>query len=334
MIKKLTKLLAVLMIVISATLPLVLANPVLATAAPDSTPTLTNTHGFINLIESGDVLIIGNYNIPYAVIPDEPVTLTYMIILQDSTGNQTGFCSPYAYFDYGYNLGCWAMYFPASANFTDGVSYNIIIKQSPAYFSDPQSYSYTMETSAWFTGTTQDENQNQLYLEVINMADQMEATYTTYTLTEPGLTNTVLYSPTGENYFRNVINGLQIMAPDLFLYQLIPYETSTVAYTTNMSDNYTSRYTGTWVGDSTNATGAQFGMSGGAIMAMGFAAPICLAMVIVSAKKFHTVTPGFMAVAMVVMVTFMMGWMPAALFATLYQICGIYIAYVVFYARG
>jgi len=322
------------MLLVSLVLPFVTVRPAYATDPPDSRPTISNVHAFRNLKETGDVAIFGEYRIPYTVIPDEPSSSTYMIILVDSTGNETGFTVPYAFFDFGYNLGAWGMYFEAADNFTWGADYTIRIAQSPAYFTAPENFDYEMSSTAWTSSTSEEDNQLELAIAVIATAERMEAEYTDYTLLEAGLTGTVLYSPTGENYFRNVMNGLQVLAPTLFLYQIIPYDTDIPEYGTNMSDNYTGRFTGTFIGDEVTATGNQFGLTGTAVMAMGFSFPIGLAFTIVSAKKFHKIEPGLLVFALIIMVTYMMGWMPPAIFATVYQCMGVYLAYVWFLARG
>jgi hypothetical protein len=305
-----------------------------ATGDPDDDYYVSNVHAFRNLVEDGDMLIIGEYRLPYVTIPDEPASATYMILLLDDSGTQVGFCVPYSYFDYGYNLGAWSMYFSADDALTWSDSYTVRIAQSPAYFTTPDVYNYEMQSSDWTASTEQVDNQDELAIAVISTAERMEAEYTDYSLIESGITGTVLYSPTGENYFRNVISGIQAMAPSLFLYQMIPYDSTTLDYSTNMSDNYTSRYDGTWVETETEATANQFGLTTTAIMALIFSLPVCLGFIIVSAKKFYKVEPGLLTSAVVVMATFMMGWLPAAIFATIYQLMGLYLAYVWFYARG
>lgn len=333
---KLIKVLAVITILaLSVALPLVaMPEKAYATDDPDADPTIDNVRAFRYLMESGDVVIFGEYNIPHGTIPDEPASSTYMIVLLDDSGNQLGFTTPYSFFDYGYNLGAWSMYFSATDNLTWSGNYTIRIAQSPAYFTTPEVYDYEMAASAWTTSTTQDDNRTELAVAVITTAEHLESQYTGYTLLESGITGTVLYAPTGENYFRNVIYGIQAMAPSLFLYQMMPYDTDVKTYSTNMSDNYTGRFTGTFIETEVEETATQFGFTPTAIMALCFSSPVCLAFIFVSAKKFHKIEPGLLIACLIVMMTYMMGWMPPAVFATIYQIMGIYLGYVIFYARG
>ena len=301
---------------------------------PGVDPSVANVHGFKNLIDTGDVAIFGEYNIPYDPLPSSPSSSTYIIQLLDADGNEKGAVVPYVFFDYGYNLGGFGMYFGPSDNVNFGETYTIRISQNPAYFDTPESFDYVMPVQVWTTAETQADNRVQLAIAVIAAAERLEAEYDTYTLLDSGITGTVLYSPTGETYFRGALYGIQAMAPSLFLVQVAPYDDYDRVYTENMSDNYTGRYTGTWIETDIEATATQFGLTPTAIMAMGFALPVCLGFVIVSAKKFHKVEPGFLVAALVVLMVYMMGWMPPAIFALIYQCCGIYIAYVWFYARG
>jgi len=318
-------------------LPAVMPSVALAVDPPASTPSVTNVHGFGYLIEEGDVLIYGDYDIPYTTLPDVPANLTYTFRLLDSDGNEMGAVVPYVYFDYGYNTGAFGLYFDGAVTF--GGDYTIRISQNPAYFATPQNYDYAISSSAWSTAATHEESQTELAVAVISTAERLGTEYSTGNVTinllESGLTDTVLSSPLGETYFRGAVYGIQVMAPDLFMYQIIPYDSSEDrVWGDNQSENYTGRYEGTDIGTGVEATGVQFGMTGTAVMALAFAFPVCLGFIIVSAKKFHKTEPGFLISALVVLMVYMMGWMPAAIFATIYQLCGIYVAYVWFYARG
>jgi len=324
----------IMVLLIMFILPFVIPAPVSAIDDPSSTPAVENIGGFKMLIGSGDVLIFGEYNIPYAddKIPPMPASSTYIFRLLDDSGNELGRTVPHVFFDYGYNKGAFSFYFSTGDNLTFGESYKIRISQNPAYFDTPKSYDYVMSPTSWTTAETQEANRTALTIAVIATAQRLEAEYTAYDIVESGLSGTVLSSPTGETYFRNVIYGIQVMAPSLFLLQMLPYDIEEREYSVNTT--YEERHTGTWVQTDVEATASQFGLTAQAIMAMIFALPVCLGFIITSAKKFHKTEPGFLVSALVILMVYMMGWMPAAIFASIYQIMGIYIAYVWFYARG
>jgi len=313
--------------------PFLITAPVSAIDDPSGTPTVDNIGGYKNLIGDGDVLIFGEYNIPYADddIPPVPASSTYILRLLNSGGAELGRIAPRVFFDYGYNKGAFSFYFSTADNLTFGGIYTIRISQNPAYFDTPQSYDYVMSPSSWTTAETQEDNRVALTIAVISTAQRLEAEYTAYVLVESGLSGTVLSSPTGETYFRNVIYGIQVMAASLYLLQIMPYDIEEREYSVNTT--YENRY-GDWVETDVEATAAQFGMTAQAWMALVFALPACFGFIITSAKKFHKVEPGLLVSAVIILMTYMMGWMPAAIFASIYQIMGIYTAYVWFYARG
>ena len=114
----------------------------LATSNPDSTPTISNIKANRYLIESGDVLIYGEYDIPYASLPDESAADTYIFRLLDIDGStELGAVAPFPLFDNGYNEGVFGFYFSASDNLTWGEAYTVRISQNPANGSGTQNHS-------------------------------------------------------------------------------------------------------------------------------------------------------------------------------------------------
>jgi hypothetical protein len=82
------------------------------------------------------------------------------------------------------------------------------------------------------------------------------------------------------------------------------------------------------------ATGDQFGMSGNMAMGMIVIAPLCLGCLVLSGMKFRTTDPGLVAASVVLEMGAVMGWVPAVIFATIFQFMGIYIAYLIFFSRS
>ena len=314
--------------------PLVFASLVYATDPPDSDPTISNVNANINLIESGDVLIYGEHNIPYAALPAEDADDTYIFRLID-TDNSThlGAILPFTQLDNGYNEGGFSFYFTASDNLTTDQQYIIRISQNPANFDSPQHYDYVMPLSAWTSSVTQDDNQVELTLNIISMAQNLESAHDA-TLLESSAGGTVLSDPTGERYFRGIIYGIQLMAPDLFLVQVLTIDTADRLWTTDQFDQYEGRFTGTWLGTTTANTSATFGTTTPTLMTMVFLLPIILGAIVISAIKFRKVDPAFMVAALALIATVLMGWMSTAVFATIYQLFAIYVGYLWFYARS
>lgn len=319
-------------------LPFMQINIAHAVDAPDSTPVVENIHANTYLLQSGDMLIYGDYNLPYSTVPDVGADEAYSFVLLDGT-NELGSISPFVLINNGYNKGIFSFYL-ASADAPDwGESYTIRIVQNPAHFDSPQTYDYVIPSSAWTTSTTQDDNQQELTINLISAAQRLESYYADYTFIDSGVGGTVLSSPTGETYLRGAIYGVQAMAPDLFVVQILEVDTTDTDWDydgdsseTTQADNYTDRSSGTWADPEDTAN--QFGFSTAAIVGLIFIFPVCIGFVAVSSIKFRKSEPGLLAASLCLELAFLMGWMPAALFATLFQAMGVYLSYVWFYARG
>ena len=323
--KKLIGLLvAVLMVVLNAV-------PVLAIGEPDTDPTVSNLHINRNLIEDGDVLVYGDYYIPYGTVPAESATDTYLVrVFEDAT--ELGSVPIYAMFDHGFNHGVFGVYL--ETGFTWASTHSIRVAQSPAYFASPDVWSFEIPTGAYTAMLTQDSNQTELAINIISAATRMQEYFEDETFIESGPDRTVLSSPTGENYFRGAIPGIQFMAPSLFYFQAVAEDVEPHAWTTAQFDIYAARFDGTWVGDDATRTADQFGANVPNIMAMIFILPICLGAVILTSVKWKKVEPGYNIASMAIIMGGMMGWFPTALMATYLQCCAIYLSFVIFYSRG
>ncbi len=320
-------------ILIALTLLLGQVTIVLATIDPPSdTPVVSQIKANRNLLASGDELIYGEYSIPYTIPPDEyGADETYILrLLDDST--EIAQVVPYVLVDNGYNKGVFSFYL--TDNSTWGEELTIRISQNPAHFTTPLSYDYQIPLTAYTTATSQESNQTLLAINVLASAGRMQSYYTGYTFKESGAAGTVLANPTGETYFRGAIFGIQIMAPNLFLVQTLEIDTTDSSWTTDKFDEYGERFDETWVGGNVTATGTEFGMTPSALMGFIFILPLCIGAIIVSAIKFRKPEPGLMAAALFLIMGALMSWFPMALFASIYQLCGIYLAWVIMGSRG
>lgn len=322
-------------IFICIAMPLIFSSLALAIDNPDSDPSVSNVRANTYLIEEGDVLIYGDYNLPYASPPDDPASNAFIFRLLDTDGEtELGAISPFVLFDNGYNEGVFGFYFSASDNLTWGEAYTIRISQNPALFTTPTSVDYLISLSVYSSKTTQDDNQVELTINIIAMAERLESAHTDYTLLESSVGGTVLSDPTGETYFRGAIYGLQAMAPSLFLIQILEFDRADREWTTDQFDEYEERFDDTWVGDGVDATATQFGITPQMLMGVLFVLPLCIGGIILSSMKYGKAEPGFIISAIFLTLGALMGWLPAAIFATLYQAMAIYLAYLWFYARG
>lgn len=310
------------------------AVPVFAIDPPTSNPSVSDVHANVYLIESGDVLIYGQSDFPYASIPDDDADETYIIRLIDTdNATQLGSVVTFSYFDSGYNEGAWGMYFSASDNLTIDQTYIIRISQNPAYFDDPEYYDYVMQASDWTSQSAQDDNQTELTINIISFAEDLEEAHDE-TLLESSVGGTVLSDPTGETYFRGAIYGIQAMAPDLFLVQTLGWDTTDRSWSTTEFDSYDTRFNGTFIGTATANTSATFGVDESTLMTVVYLLPIVVGTTIVSLIKWRRAEPGYIVGCLALILTALMGWINYALFALIFQLFAMYIGYLWFFNRS
>lgn len=328
-----TRILRIAIILACFVLPIFFGSFALAISQPGSDPTISSIKANRYLLESGDVLIYGHYDIPYASPPGTSATDAFVFTLLDDT-DVLGMITPYALMDNGYNEGIFSFYFAAADNFTWGGSYIIRVSENPIAFESPEYYDYMIPESAYTSAEDQHTNQLQLTINIIAAAQWLENNHSDYTFLDSSVSGTVLSSPTGETYFRSAIYGIQAMAPDLFIMQSYELDFEDRDWETTQFDTYESRFSETWVGTSSNETAEQFGISQSAVMGMVFILPLSIGAIILSSMKFRKAEPGFIVGSVFVIMGGLMGWIAPAIFATIYQSMGIYLAYVWFYSKG
>lgn len=331
--KYIGRVLAVILIIGLGIVPVFNPVPALAyTDQPDSTPTFTNIWINQNLITTGDVFIYGMYDLPYDTIPTVLASQTYMIsIMNDTETIAFGTASPFVYHDSGYNKGIISWYFEPGI-ITWGSNLTVRIAQVIGEFASPVDTDISITVADYTTESTQAGNQTELAEKIFIIAQLLSVEFGEQ-LTESSSGSDVL-SAAGETYFRGAIPGLQSAAPSLFLVQQSPVDTSTHQYTTEQFDSYATRFSGTWVGDSMDAGGEMLGMGGNTFMMFVFTLPLCIGVVIFTALKFKKTDPGLIVAALWMIMAAIMGWMPMALFATVFQVFGIYIGYLLFFSKS
>ena len=325
--------LAIILIVLIS--PIMVAQSAFATVSqPDSSPTLSQIHVNRNLVSDNDSLYYFVYNLPYAAWSSNNVTADQAFCFKLMNGStELGIMTPFVHFDKGYNYGIAALYFPASANLTWGTQYTIRISENPAQFTAPVDFNTTIQTSAYSSENTTAANQVELAANLYDMGQTLQSAYNKILFQIVG--SQVVLADEGETYFRGAIKGLQAMAPSLFLIQQIPVNTEPADWTIEQFDQYAHRFDDVWVGASENATAEQIGApTSDLAMALIIILPLSILAIIFSAMKFRRAEPGYITAAVFLIMGILMGWMPAAIFASLYQGAAIYTAYLIFYARG
>jgi len=236
------------------------STPVYAdTPNPDSDPTIEGFNVYRNMRETGDMLLLIYANIPYASIPDTPVTQTFIWSMLDTDNvTELGSTVGYAYnvgthLDDGYGYNVYSMYWD-SGNVTAlgivwGTTYTVRLSGNPAVFDTPPVYNYTLPAGAYSALTTQADVQAELGLRILNIAADLNSKWglaAIYSLITELETGTAL-SLYGEAFFRGAIYGIQSLAPNIFGVVLrvinVPERTWDPAYSVNISE----QWRGTWI---------------------------------------------------------------------------------------
>jgi len=236
-----------------------------AMANPDSNPTV-EIDIYRNSIETGDMVLIAYANIPYATMPTDPVTSTFLWSLID-TDNVTvlGSTVGYAYNKNGYGYNIYSMYWSA-ANFTAqgmvwGTSYTLRLAGNPTYFASPPVYNYNINAADYSAQTVKADVQNEIGDRVLALAADLNNKWgllTVYYLNTENELGTVL-SLYGEAFFRGAIYGLQAMAPNIFGVVMRVIDIEDRVWTDNYTEQLVNQYAGTWVETSQEAGKALFG---------------------------------------------------------------------------
>ncbi|MDD5338170.1 MAG: hypothetical protein PHG35_01995 [Dehalococcoidales bacterium] len=301
---------------------------------PDAAPSVSFLHVNRNLLTTGDAAVTGAYNIPYTDYPETIASRNFYIRLVSANGTEDiGTVTPFTYFNRGYGHGAFMIYIASGYEWE--ANYIVRISENPSQFEAPVNFDFILNAADYFTASeTSSDNQADLDSQVIKLATDLQSHYTSYTFIQTIPGRTVLAAPTGETYFSNAMPGLQSMAPGIFLIQLVYPDTTSSNWTTTQSDNYTARFSGGWTGAATNATASQFHVTPQMVTGLVFTLPICIGAIILSSRKFLKAEPGFIVCLIALIMSFILGWVPAAVFASFYQALGIYVAYLLVGARS
>lgn len=319
-----------LILVILSILTLVIAPPVLADPAlPDSTPTFPRIYVNRSLIESGDFLLVAEYDLPYAVLPTDAANVNYIFELVDTDATTklgAAEAYPYGAFDYGYNLGVVSFYFDAADAPTWGSNYILRVTTNPAKYSTLTSYDTTVPSIAYSTlgATATAAQQLELTTRLQTIIGDLTSEYGVELISsqDAGMQLTSY----GESYFREAIPGLQSMAPLLFFVQNISYDTSTRTWGTSLGDTYKARLAGVdgivgtaddnWIMASLVGVGDWLNIPF-LLLIGGILVVVCVLLIKFSVQRFGTPVAGYVGSLLVVMCggVLMMGFTVIAIIA-------------------
>lgn len=310
---------------------MILAIPVLAVADPDSV-SIEEIHANRNLRETGDAHILVHYNVAYAAPPNNPIDEVFTFRLMDTDGEtELGASLAYPYNDDGYGQGVVSFYFDASDALTWGQDYYIRIIGNPTQFADPPVYDFEMQSSDWTSLTGSGDNKDDLADKILEIARDLEVAWAV-TLLDQTETGTVLASA-GEAYFRNAINGLQVLAPSVFLVQVGDPEYTARSWATTQANAYETRFQGTWVqtaiGDVADLFTVDWHMIGGLFVMAG-----CIAVVALAQQRSQSVNSGLVCALAIFLCGGVMGWTPMAIVGITSIMCALYVGYWFFFSRA
>jgi hypothetical protein len=232
--------------------------PVFALTNPTSV-NIVKTHAVNNVLVTGDILIMAEYDITFAANPTELVDSTFIFQLIAADGvTELGRVLAYPYVTRGYGKGVISFYFavnPITAN------YSIIrILGNPIYFTPAYSQDFPLSATTYTaTANTTDAD---IALQVKTYVADLNPTYYPalgdyLTSTVTGITTTL--SSVGTIYFTNAIPNLRNMSPSLFDVEIYAPTATVDTYNTTQADAYKNRFVGTWVGNSAAAFGNLLG---------------------------------------------------------------------------
>lgn len=228
--------------------------PVLAIDEPDTPPSVNAAYVYQDCLEDGDIGVLVDYYLDYAVSPNETATEAYIVAFIDTDGlTQLKSSAPYTFQDSGYGRGLVWIYFSAaeataydlsSANVTE---YKIWFMGNPTLawtdaLGNPTVPPKTIASiDQWnTTGVTA----TLLALRILYYADQLELIWSLDLIGETAIGSRL--TTLGSGYFTNVIPDLRLIAPACFSdtetdpsYNPISYDTTFGATATSGTANIT-----------------------------------------------------------------------------------------------
>lgn len=192
-------------------------------ADPDSM-LIDSARAYSGVINSGDMLVVINYEINYSTLPSLAATDAFLCRFFVS-GSEVNASEIVAFNDLGYGLGVCSMYFTAADLTAAGIEYNnpnaedyeVVVQGKPSAFADPpivQSASIDYRPSGQTAQYLESDISN-LAQALQNDADWIANGFGPNTLITFTNGQQVL-TEAGTAYFGQAIPNLQIMVPEIF----------------------------------------------------------------------------------------------------------------------
>ncbi len=311
-----------------------LVSPVAVSAADPPTPDIFAIDSALvvrHLIQEDDFLLVFGENIHYdADQPSTPANKLFHFRLMDTDGEtQLGAADPYPYNNSGYDMGFSAFYFPAASAPIWESALVLKMMGNPQYWDSPPEVNYTLTTSDFSQLDSQDENQGLLRNFIVEICRDLEVNWSIKLLTETS-EGTILHS-TGDSYARGTILGLQAMAPQLFSVQTYAPDTSRRSWSEIIEPG--SMWEGTLVEDALVGLGEVFNNPW--IVITGIIVCIIIILLFAWAQiKYSDTRPAMIASVYVISGAWVMEFIHPVFLAIYVLIYGVFITYVLWWARS
>ncbi len=226
-----------------------LAAVVFAISDPDALPSIDRVLAYQGVLETGDLLIVVEYDLPYASTPTEIVSDTYFATFRRAT-TVLNSVEPFAFNNKGYGVGVFSFYWTASEVSTDSIEfsntnsedYKVTLQGKVGVF--PGSVpSTTTGTITWDTSGTAG-----LQSYISDHAYVLENNSAWAANSQDLIANTVgvnQLTDTGAEYFSNAVPQSRNMVPDLF-----PSGVTAIGFTEEtFSDSHNNSINDFWATD-------------------------------------------------------------------------------------
>ena len=222
--------------------------------------TIVDVRAYDSVLEADDLLVVVEYNLPYAVIPDEIISDAYLGRFLNGTTELTS-VEPYAFNDKGYGRGIfsfsWSPAQKATASIEfdnpDAEPYLVSLQGKPGVFPGTAP-SITSPTIDWQDSSN---TTNLLYAQVSDLAYKFEndpgwndETDFDDLIESPGgvLQLTSAGRGSGEEYFSNAIRELQSMIPAIFSSGTSAPDFSESPINQSYENDLNTFWDGNWIG--------------------------------------------------------------------------------------
>ena len=231
---------------------MVLTDTVFAIADPDRPPTIDKITAYDGVLDAGDLLVVVEYDLKYASLPDEPINEAYLGRFFTGT-TELNSTEPYAFNDKGYGRGVFSMYWTAAQKATASIEfdntnsedYQIKFEGKVGVF--PGDVPTTTATNIlWQDPTTK----GLLHTQIKDLARSLEFDVKWAANSQDLISSTGgvdLLTAAGEEYFANAIPHLQAMVPSLFSSGVRAANFTEEAFGSSYSDELDTFWDDNWI---------------------------------------------------------------------------------------